>query len=413
MERSPVTRYTESGNSVIENTLSEAMTQITNEIVTRLHPASLILIGSFGRGEVTAAMNDRKLRCLSDVDIILVANRYISKGTLDQLSSELSQKTGLEVGIANGSPELRFRMTMYKLFHKAWKPSIDDYEMKYGSRVLYGKDYLAGMPDFKPQDIPVWEGLRLIFNRMIEALVYYSPDFANTYPSAEEEPRLFFATSKIILACQDALLLAAGKYHHSYRVRNKTFQQILPVDFGQLNNELPRFSSLAIGATDYKLRSDRAYSGDVIGLWFKTREICDHVFRHITEREMGITFGSYVEFQQEYLGHSLIAKKYYRGLLGSPLCQNLRSAIKMVFLFHRLPPLNVIATRRPWAHLIYSTIPLLYFALTEDGRIDESYLDGCRRTLAFKQLNDREREPSSEFDYLKQQVFNLREAVCY
>lgn len=414
MERNPVTKYTESGNPAIEKALGEAMTQIVDGIVVRLHPASLILIGSFGRGEVTAAINDGKLKCLSDVDIILVANRYISKGRLDRLSSELSYRTGLEVGIANGGPELRLHMAMYKLLHKAWKPSIDDYEMKYGSRVLYGKDYLAEMPDFKPQDIPVWEGLRLIFNRMIEALACFSTDFVSAHPPKEEEQRLLFAISKIILACQDALLLTVGKYHHSYRVRSEMFQQILPVHFSQLNNELPQFSSLAMRATDYKLRLNKGHSGDVITLWFEAREICDRVFRYIMEREMGMTFSSYVEFQQKYLRHPSITKKYYRGLAGSLLYQNLRSAVKMALLFHRLPSLNVIATRRPWAHLIYSTIPLLYFSLTRDGnKINRSYLDGCRRALVFGRLDDRILEPSAEFDYLKQQVFNLREAICY
>lgn len=413
MERRPVTGYTESGDPATEQALSEAMTQIVDEIVGHLHPVSLILIGSFGRGEVTAAVNDGKLRCLSDVDIILITNRYVSKGILDRLSSELSRKTGLEVGIANGSPEMRLHMAMYKLFHKAWRPSIDDYDMKYGSRVLHGKDYLAEMPDFNPQDIPVWEGLRLIFNRMIEALAYFSGDVTNVYLSEEEEQRLLSATSKIILACQDALLLSVGKYHHSYRVRNGMFQQLLPVHFSQLNNELPRFSSLAVAATDHKLRPDRAYSGDVITFWFEAKETCDGVFRYIMEKQMNITFGSYAEFQQKYLRHPSTVKEYYRGLMALPLYQNLRSAVKMAFLFHRLPPLTIIATRRPWAQLIYSTIPLLYFATARDGSIDESYLDRCRQSLAFNQLNARDRELSLEFDYLKQEVFNLREAICY
>lgn len=318
MEISPVASYTESGNPAIEKILGEAMTQIVDEIVVRLHPASLILIGSFGRGEVTVFMDNGKPVCLSDVDIILIANRYIVKGILSRLSSELRRKTGLEVGIANASPDLRLRMVMYKLLHKVWKPSIDDYEMKYGSRVLYGEDYLVRMPYFKPEDISVWEGLRLIFNRMIEGLACFPADFATTHPAKDTLQRLLFATSKIILACQDALLLSAGKYHHSYRVRNEVFQQVLPVHFSQLNNRLPRFSSLAMRATDYKLRLDRAYSENVITLWFEAREICDHVFRYIIEREMGITFSSYVEFQQEYLRHPLLTKKYYRGLMGSP-----------------------------------------------------------------------------------------------
>jgi len=42
---------------------------------------------------------------------------------------------------------------LFPFLNKRIKPTIASYELKYGSKVIYGKDYLKKIPDFKPEDI--------------------------------------------------------------------------------------------------------------------------------------------------------------------------------------------------------------------------------------------------------------------
>jgi len=51
-------------------------------------------------------------------------------------------------------------------------PTIGMYELKEGGQTLYGQEMLSLGPTIDPRQIPVWSGIRLIINRMTEALHY-------------------------------------------------------------------------------------------------------------------------------------------------------------------------------------------------------------------------------------------------
>ncbi len=233
----PTEKHTGTGDPSVEERVRQIITRLTDEIVRRFHPKSIILIGSLGRGEATMGINNGKPELLSDFDVIVVANRYVSTNTAKKLSSELTQKIGVEVGISGIEVSLYFILS--KIFPKIWTPTIDNYDMKYGSRVVYGENCLERMPDFKPEDIPVWEGIRLMLNRMIESLKDFSIDYLEANPGEQEADKLFRQINKIILACQDALLLLIKRYHHSYKIRNEMFQEVFPKYFSQLDAQLP------------------------------------------------------------------------------------------------------------------------------------------------------------------------------
>jgi predicted nucleotidyltransferase len=407
-------RYTMVGDHAIEGKIDEILHIVTEEIIAHFHPRSIILIGSFGRGEGTVRVTNGKLEVLSDWDFIIISNKYISSGALENLSSALSEKLGLEIGMSG--MELSMYFVLSKVFPGVWTATIDNYDMKYGSKLLHGVNYLDKMPNFKPEDISIWEGIRLIFNRMIESLNYISTEYLNTYPSKEQEQRLFSWINKIILACQDALLISAKRYHFSYKIRNKTFQEIFLKYFKALDEQIPNFLPLTIKATEYKLNPKEIYSKDIVEFWFEVAEITDKVFRCIIEKDMGITFDSYAEFQEKYLKHPHIRKKYYRGLSPNPMYQNLRSMIKMWIFGHKIPPINLIKKSRiPWTHIVYSMIPIVYFGLTKNDEANYNLLEKVETNLTlFKVSSDHDQNNSwEEWEYLKKQILNVWYIVCY
>lgn len=385
--------------------ISEVIEIIKEEIVRNLHPKSIILKGSFGSDEISAKFDGNKLVFLSDCEVIIIPTWKMKGGEPKKLSEELTKKMRLKVEITGIEPELKFCIAL-RLWNKIL-PTIDNYELKHSSKIIYGKNFLEKLPNIKAENVPVWEGIRLLFNRMIESLQYFSPDFLSEYPSKEKEHRLFYWTNKIILACQDALLILVKKYHHSYKVRNEVFQRIFPKYFEALDEKITDFLLLTVKATEYKLNPSTIYSKDVVGFWFQVAEIVDKVLRYIVEKDMGIRFGSYAQFQEKYLEHTNIMKKYYRGLSPNIIYQNLRSAVKILALGCKIPVIIINDLIRkitvPWVHIVYSAIPIVYFSVLPNIEVNKSLLERTRRIPLISQNKSN----------AKKELFDMWHAICY
>lgn len=387
-------------NSDLDKDIDPIINRITDWLVRYVHPRSIILSGSFGRGEATVVRENRELRFLSDCEINLISAKYVSRSKLRKLTLEIKEETGLQVDIYGTT------LSIYLLvpaMHKMMKPTIQNYELKYGSRVLYGKNYLRRIPDFQPKDIPLWEGIRLLFNRMAEALNYFPVDNGLSHESV-------FWSNKILLACQDSLLLSMREYHHSYRTRNAMFQQLFPEYLDDLNGQVPKLLPLTIRATDQKLSGD-VDCEDVAQLWFEAAEVCDKVFRHVIKKDMGFEFGDYLEFQQRYLESPRI-NHYYQSFIHFPPYQNFLSILRIILLRRGFISLRMIKRiKKPWTHIVDSIIPLVYFGAFENQERKESYLSSIREILGRFTGWKEQGKVSTEFNQIQQQVVRLWRGV--
>ena len=401
-------RYTASGDYELEKKVNEVIELIKNEIIDHAHPKSIIIKGSFGKGEITV-LNEDQLKFLSDCEIVIKNNRF-NACDLSKLAQCLSQKTGLSIEI--GDIELELKFCLFLNLKSRILPTIDNYELEYGSKVIYGENFLSSMPKLNSEDISTWEGIRLILNRMIESSCHFSSKYFNNYPSEFEERVLFFWINKILLACQDALLILAKQYHYSYRTRNKNFQKIYPKCFKLFDDQIPNFLLLTKKATAYKLNPKEMYSKNVIDFWFDVAKIADDVFRYLIYKDLGLKFDSYKMFPNAYLSHPYIRKEYYRGLSPNPIYQNLRSSVKMWTLDRHLPTLKMMAINMtPWLHLVYSSIPLVYFSLSRNGSVDSSLLEKVKYNLSiFKKYRQFE---LNSWDHVNEELFKRWTYVCY
>lgn len=398
-------------NKIANEAIENITKQIVDEIVGEFHPKSILFIGSFGTNEVAVMMNEEKLKFLSDCEVCIVPNKPISKGLTEKIKSSLSKVTGLELIVAINPVLKAYSYLPIPQFisQKIWKPSIQKFDLKHGSKIIYGENCLQKIPSFEPKDIPLWEGIRLMFNRMAETLKYFSMNSSEV--CSEEEQKLVYRISKIIIACQDALLLSIGQYDSSYRIRNNLFQELFPQYFSGLNKELPNFLPLALKATRYKLDPKKGiYMESISKLWFDSVEICDRIFRYVIKKDMGIAFDTYSEFQELYIKHAKVKNEYHRGTISSPIYIN----TKILFRSHKFLSSKVI--RRygtSWEHLIYSIIPLIFFSLSRSGYIDRGQLGQARITLSiFKKLNQPHKDALVEWEYIKNQTFNLWHNIC-
>ena len=398
--------------SELENPGAEEIVEfIIGEIASRFNPKSIILSGSFGRGEASIIEDNGRLLFMSDCEISIISNKSIPADSINKLSLELTEKTGLDLFI-HANRRLSIYFLFPRLFRRLWRPSILHYDLKQGARAVFGKDLLVRLPTIEPGDIPLWEGIRLILNRMAESLGYFSVGHQD-----KEKYDLIYWTNKIVLACQDALLLSVNQYHHSYKTRNLLFQELVPGHFNELTQRMPGFLPLTMKATKYKLRPEKdTYAGDVTKLWFDVAEICDEVFRYIIEMDMNFTFDTYSEFKQKYLAHPNIKGKYHLGIISSPTYQNLRNIPKMILSdSYRSLPLKLMGNiRHPWQHIVYSLIPLVYFGLSRGGSVDQLLLKTARDTLSlFMKLKPEQKDPLQEWSYIKEQASQVWYTFCY
>lgn len=382
--------------------VAEVIEDLKEEIISNFHPQSIILSGSFGRGEVTVSEKNGKLKFLSDCEIIIIPYWHIfNRRKIEEFELNFYERTGLKIEIWGAT--LSFYLLL-PFLNKKIKPTMANYDLKYGSKVLCGENYLERMPDFKPENIPLWEGIRLLFNRMAEALGHFSLE----KPSEE----MVFWTDKILLACQDALLLSIGKYHCSYRKRNEMFQNLFPERFGVLEDKLPNFLDLVTEATERKLNGNINVR-DPVEYWFYVAEICDQSFRYVIKTDMRIEFMDYVEFQEKYVNHPKIIE--YHPLFCNAILQNFWSALKQLIVYKRLSSIRLISNISiPWAHLVYPTIPLIYFSLSREKEINKKYLDQAMNIISMFGGESVDYNDSLEcWRYAKKQVIEYWRQVCW
>jgi len=344
-------------NPKINEKVAKVIEELKRDLLSQFHPKSIVISGSFGRGEATVIEESGKLKFLSDCEVILIPYKWIfNRRKLDRFEQDFYKRTGLKVEIWGFTPTLYLSLPF---LNRKIRPTIANFDLKYGSKVIYGKDYLKKIPDFKPEDIPLWEGIRLLFNRMAEALEYFS--FEN--PTED----MLFWTDKIVLACQDSLLLTLGKYHHSYRKRNELLQELFPMYLNEVQKEVPNFLELAIKSTNRKLKGATNVD-DPVRYWFDISKVCDKVFRYIM-KQSGIEFTDYIELVNKSTKHQGGRKSHI---------YNLITLLKFLVTHKHLPSLKVFRKQQ----MIYSLILLCYFGLD-----NEKYLKKCSEILSTFGLN--------------------------
>jgi hypothetical protein len=366
--------YTATGNADLEAKVARVVEGIVTRIATELKPASLFLTGSFGRGEATVRERDGRPEFLSDLEVVAVSRRYPWQqltGQSDRLARELHRTTAIEVGISGLALSLA---AACPFLFRALRPTMMNYDLKYGSQLFHGTDIRTRLPAWTPEDVPLWEGLRLLFNRMSAALwMLYRGGF-----TAGEKT---FGIYKVVLACQDVLLLGHGRYDSSYAARLALTKQLLEESSGEPYDTLKPFLPLFEAATRFKLTGNGALP-DLEDLWAGTARLADIVLRDAVQRDLGILYSDYLDFQSRYAGGRGL-NRHTQARFGCPAYQNGLTLGKMMLAPYRKVPWGYLTRQgRPWSRIVYSVIPLVFFGRQPDGTVHRPYLERAGRVLA-------------------------------
>jgi hypothetical protein len=388
-------KFTALDDPLVDQTVETHLQRIVAAVRSRMEAHTIILHGSFGRGEGSVLIEGSGLHFLSDYELSVATSDFRDRETLRIIGVELTAQLGVETSIT------WFRLSAARAT-SAFPNTIAHYEMQNGGLLLYGEPVTDQREAIDPGTITEWSALRLLLNRMAESLHRCTP--------TKDWDGLRLIT-KTVLACSDALLVVNRKYHFSYAERGRRFEKLAP----QLGDVVPRTSDLAAlvrRATAFKLQpSLDCYHAPMPIVWRQTKQICDATFRHTISRYLGFAFERYAEFPELYRRQLLSKNKLrhrYVPILPASLSQSVFLCLRHLHDRHRLPIRLIACATYPAYQIVYSVVPLAFFG----G--DDSTLREARRWLGkVETLRPLRNEGHVNWEYLRRATTNAWKDYCY
>lgn len=286
-------KYTIYSHSVDRHIKKNYLDKIVRSIVRDCNPISIILFGGFGRGEGSIEFINNKPVPYNDFDFYIVTEKKLSNQELDKISVNASYsigKGGLEIAYypeKNYNPKEFFHVDVRCIPYNKLGSLINTqryYELKYGSQVIYGENVLNQIPEIKPENISVSEGLRNLFNKLHTMLL----GLTKQYDEEQRKINIFWSYKCYLSICE-ALLILDGKFAPSSLKRSIIFSKIYKNNFPDLYEKIPNLVEKVNRATNFKLKLD--FDVNHAKLWKESLKDILAVFEYYLKK----ISGEYVE----------------------------------------------------------------------------------------------------------------------
>lgn len=396
--------YTYLEDQQIDQLVENHLQRIVGAVCARINPYAIVLRGSFGRGEGSVILENDHTKFLSDYEIDVITGSPLHRRLFADLTRELSNEFGMDAGLRWNRPDCLVKNRLGPLAVGKAIPSISLYEFRYGSRILWGKDFITNGPPIDPNTIPLQSGIRLMLNRMAESLFYMAPGDDRV----DESLNYYYWINKTILACAEALLLSWRQYHYSYAERGRRFSSLAYDRLDFMSEYKYRMIALVDQATEFKLRPRTGlYRDSIRQTWLQVIPVCDEVFRHLVFEEMGLSISDYSDYPENILFQRPSRFEFMKKIgfmLGWALEMN--KAFKA-----RNLPAHLPAGMLP-SQIVYAVVPLLFLSY---GRSDTTALLAEARKWISKltTLPPPSPELAEDWDILRQKLFGLWKIYCY
>ena len=262
---------------------------IVNAVVRDISPRAVILAGSFGRGEGCATIENNQVRILSDYEIGIVTSKAWKRASITHLSEKLSKDLRADVSLFWITPS---RLKHNRMKNFSWgnsPPTIFAFDLKAGSIVLYGTQYLKENR-IQSNDLPSWEGLRLLFNRLCELLFQLDREqFCSWVCNQDDGVRLPLA--KPLLSAVDGLIIASGDYVSSTKERLKMF-----LESGKYRQPSKELTDRLQNAMNHRIYGD-SWQGIS---WELFQEFMIEVLRTLVEKSFQLQFQVIEDFPSNF-----------------------------------------------------------------------------------------------------------------
>ncbi|MFW5921152.1 MAG: hypothetical protein ACOCUS_04875 [Polyangiales bacterium] len=194
-------RYTICHDARAEARIAADLRRIASAIETELGPAlaGILLVGGYARGEGSVVVRDGEAGPYNDYDLVALVRRpggWVRR-RLQRVAAEQTDRIGVDVDIWPVPVAELARMPRTLFWLDASRG---------GARLVRGELSLAEvLPRRDPRMVPLEEAGRLLANRAVGLAL-------SNLETRDEDRRRARHVHKAVLACGDALLLAADRY---------------------------------------------------------------------------------------------------------------------------------------------------------------------------------------------------------
>ena len=214
-------RFTIEGSDTLERSLwalCDAVKAAVHRFIPKRKLEALVLGGGYGRGEGGVLRTEHGEQAYNDIEFYIFVrgsrlwNQRKYRASLCALAGDLSAGSSLHVEFKLDSLQ-RFRSMPISMF---------TYDLVSAHRLLIGERavFQGCEHHLRSEDIPLSEATRLLYNRC-GGLLLVRELLSRTVLSNDQSDFIGRNLAKASLALGDALLVAAGKYHWSARVRGE------------------------------------------------------------------------------------------------------------------------------------------------------------------------------------------------
>lgn len=386
-------KYTLQNDKKIDTKIQQDMDTICEEILKNSTPISILLTGSFGRGEGSVLVIDHEIIPLRDYDILVVMEETLPERVLKDIEGKIYDRLGYS------RPETReflfsdFAITVYQTTPGNIRSyaNVGSYEIKTKSTLLYGNEIRDIIP-LTLNEIPVASGLHFLFTKSVELLGYFSTTYLTEPPKGKEKIFLIYECGKAYIEMATALSILGGFYRPGYKQRNELFQTEFTKLFGDLEKKSSTLPEKINFYTSLKLYPDLEVFDtiDPVALWFETRDDLLSVLDYYMVSWYGQRSGPDTISLSKSL-YSCTKNDYFQGQLQYFLrvhygINNQFVATGVNYFYQRYTALEFYfrlkKERRNTLHVlmespilkIFSLAPVLLASLSQNGQTNQQYL---------------------------------------
>lgn len=372
---------------------------------------SIILAGSFGKGEGSVFVDSLEVKPLRDFDLVIIFRKKappmnLIKNIQVQLQHRFcSMKVRDEYHLMNNLiPEIKVT-TLEKINSL---PDISTYDLK-KCKVLYGEDIRPKIK-WKLRDLPLRTNARALFQKAIALIGAFHIKYLNGQMPPHLKDSFLRETSRAYIEICVGLCLLAKQYNWSCIQRLETLRQIYRNEFSDLYERIPDLVDKIETSTRYKLDpANNRINANLLDYWFETRDDLGEVMKYYFSKYLNMSFRNWMQFAvslernltREYYLPVINALLKNRGLPRNyfvlkllNLLFNIKENIeysKLAFRDRKISIPLLYGTASP-AIKVFSTTPLILFSINRDRTINFEYVDIALRKLEFVKLGNKKHE---------------------
>lgn len=391
-------QYTVYNESCIDSYITSKLNSIVETIrkdITQVD--SIILTGSFARGEGSIIVFNNNIRFLKDFDFLVITDNFPSSRTVELMTRKIYRKMNLE----NAESKI-FRFSKFVIDVKFMKkkdlnyPDIWFCDLKYNGRILFGED-VRELISYDTKDVPLSSGLRLLFEKTTGLIGHFNYKYIyNPNGGTERREFLVYECLKTYVEIATSLCILFRQYRPTYRQRLSIVEELLKNEAKELSNQVPSLYEKLEYATRFKLKPEFEAISSPIDLWFNARDDLEKVLKYYIKKYTGQEISDWKEVSKI---RKILSCIYFRPMLDAWMINKFKVKIfayLLNLLYHLLADIEYIINIKkqygvfylqPLSRLaspsltFFLAAPLILYSVKKDGSIREDYISKALKEL--------------------------------